>query len=102
MKRQDVGRGRTAAARQSTVDDTKGARSMSETLENLLQETRRFEPPAALAADANVTADAYERATEDRLGFWDAQARRPCWAREWDQGLGRAKPASPKWVVGGH
>ncbi|GAA3313798.1 hypothetical protein GCM10020219_026680 [Nonomuraea dietziae] len=34
-------------------------------LSNLLQENRRFEPPAALAAAANVTAAAY---TEGRGG----------------------------------
>ena len=39
---------------------------MSETLENLLQETRRFEPPADLAAQANVKADTYEREAADR------------------------------------
>ena len=34
---------------------------MSEALANLLNETRQFPPPAELAADANVTADAYDR-----------------------------------------
>ena len=48
----------------------------SEALENLLQETRRFEPPDDLAANANVTAGAYEQAAADRLGFWAQQARR--------------------------
>ena len=33
----------------------------NEALSNLLREERRFAPPAALAAAANVTADAYER-----------------------------------------
>ena len=41
-----------------------------ETLSNLMREERRFEPPADLAADANLKADAYERAAADRLGFW--------------------------------
>ena len=47
---------------------------MSETLANLLHETRRFPPPAELAADANVTADAYDEAAADRLAFWERQA----------------------------
>ena len=36
-------------------------------LEALSTESRRFEPPAELAASANVTAEAYERAQTDRL-----------------------------------
>src|SRR4030095_15574637 len=48
---------------------------MSETLENLYSETRKFPPPEALAADANVTASAYEDAASDRIGFWGQQAR---------------------------
>jgi acetyl-CoA synthetase len=74
---------------------------MSETLENLLQETRRFAPPAALAERANVTADAYEQAAADRLGFWATQARRLFWADEWDQVLDWSKPPFAKWFVGG-
>ncbi|HWB36194.1 MAG TPA: acetyl-coenzyme A synthetase N-terminal domain-containing protein, partial [Rugosimonospora sp.] len=58
---------------------------MSETLENLLKENRRFEPPADLAAAANVRADAYQQASDDRLAFWDQQARRLSWAKEWTQ-----------------
>ena len=46
---------------------------MSETLANLLHETRQFPPPPALAAQANVTADAYAAAAADRLGFWDGR-----------------------------
>jgi acetyl-CoA synthetase len=49
---------------------------MSETLANLLREERRFEPPADLAAHANVTAAAYDEANADRLGFWETQAKR--------------------------
>src|SRR5436305_7036841 len=74
---------------------------MSETLENLLRETRRFEPPAALAAEANVTAEAYEQAAADRLGFWSDQARRLSWAREWDEVLDWSGPPFAKWFVGG-
>ncbi len=74
---------------------------MSETLENLLQETRRFEPPADLAAQANVTAEAYEQATADRLGFWGTQARRLSWAKEWDEVLDWSNPPFAKWFAGG-
>ncbi|GAB3964910.1 acetate--CoA ligase [Plantactinospora veratri] len=74
---------------------------MSETLANLLQETRQFPPPADLAAAANVTADAYEDAAGDRLAFWARQAGRLDWAREWDQVLDWSNPPFAKWFVGG-
>ncbi len=74
---------------------------MSETLENLLQENRRFPPPAELAADANVTAEAYDEAAADRLGFWAQQARRLTWAKEWDTVLDWSNPPFAKWFVGG-
>ncbi|GAA5177575.1 acetate--CoA ligase [Rugosimonospora acidiphila] len=74
---------------------------MSETLENLLQETRRFEPPGDLAADANVKADAYEQAGADRLAFWATQAGRLDWTKQWDQVLDWSNPPFAKWFVGG-
>jgi acetyl-CoA synthetase len=74
---------------------------MSETLANLLSETRQFPPPAELAANANVKQDAYEAARQDRLGFWETQARRLSWAKEWDQVLDWSNPPFAKWFVGG-
>ncbi|WP_433475349.1 acetate--CoA ligase [Spirillospora sp. CA-142024] len=72
-----------------------------ETLSNLLQETRRFSPPAELAAEANVKADAYEQAAEDRLGFWAEQADRLTWTKRWDDVLDWSNPPFAKWFVGG-
>ncbi|MGC4957815.1 acetate--CoA ligase [Actinomadura citrea] len=72
-----------------------------ETLSNLLKETRRFPPPADLAASANVKADAYERAAEDRLGFWAEQADRLAWTKRWDDVLDWSNPPFAKWFVGG-
>ncbi|MEO3823122.1 acetate--CoA ligase [Actinomadura sp. B10D3] len=72
-----------------------------ETLSNLLQETRRFSPPAELAAEANVKADAYEKADEDRLGFWAEQADRLTWTKRWDDVLDWSNPPFAKWFVGG-
>ena len=74
---------------------------MSETLENLSSETRQFPPPEAVAAAANVKRDAYEQAATDRLGFWEQQARRLSWAKEWDQTLDWSNPPFAKWFVGG-
>jgi acetyl-CoA synthetase len=74
---------------------------MSETLENLYSETRQFPPPDELAANANVKADAYEAAQADRIGFWESQARRLTWAKQWDQALDWSNPPFAKWFVGG-
>ncbi|ETK34421.1 acetate--CoA ligase [Microbispora sp. ATCC PTA-5024] len=79
--------------------DTPGQESQ-ETLSNLLSETRRFDPPADLAADANVTADAYEEAAQDRLAFWERAAERLTWARRWDTTLEWKAPFA-KWFIGG-
>ncbi|MEU4541865.1 acetate--CoA ligase [Nonomuraea dietziae] len=69
-------------------------------LSNLLQENRRFEPPAALAAAANVTAAAYTEAEADRLAFWERAADRLTWAKRWDTTLEWNAPFA-KWFVGG-
>ncbi|HWS33042.1 MAG TPA: AMP-binding protein, partial [Actinoplanes sp.] len=74
---------------------------MSETLENLYSETRQFPPPADLAANANVKADAYEEAAADRLAFWAKQAERLTWAKPWEQILDWSNPPFAKWFVGG-
>ncbi len=74
---------------------------MSETLENLLQETRQFPPSPELAASANVKEDAYAEADADRLAFWEKQARRLTWFKEWDQVLDWSNPPFAKWFVGG-
>ncbi|MEV4507577.1 acetate--CoA ligase [Dactylosporangium sp. NPDC049525] len=74
---------------------------MSETLENLLNETRQFPPPAEFAAAANVTEGAYAEARQDRLAFWERQARRLSWAKDWDQVLDWTNPPFAKWFVGG-
>ncbi|WP_106396921.1 acetate--CoA ligase [Actinocorallia populi] len=70
-------------------------------LSNLLQENRRFAPPAGLAAAANITEDAYTRAAEDRLGFWAEQAERLAWAKPWTEVLDWSNPPFAKWFVGG-
>ncbi len=74
---------------------------MSETLENLSSETRRFAPPEALGANANVQADAYAQGSADRLGYWATQADRLSWTKRWDQVLDWSNPPFAKWFVGG-
>jgi acetyl-CoA synthetase len=70
-------------------------------LSNLLHETRRFDPPAALAADAVATMAVYDEAAGDRLAFWEAQAQRLTWAQPWTQVLDWSDAPFAKWFVGG-
>lgn len=73
----------------------------NESLANLLKEERRFAPPTELAANANVTAAAYEQAAADRLGFWAEQARRLTWATEPTETLDWSNPPFAKWFADG-
>ncbi|MEU6722970.1 acetate--CoA ligase [Nonomuraea wenchangensis] len=72
----------------------------TQALSNLLQENRRFAPPADLAASANVTAAAYDEAAADRLAFWERAAERLTWAKRWDRTLEWNAPFA-KWFIGG-
>src|SRR5688572_21823684 len=72
---------------------------MSETLANLLHETRQFPPPPELADKANINANAYAAAGADRLGFWERQANRL--HRHWDEVLDWSNPPFAKWFIGG-
>jgi len=74
---------------------------VSENLSNLLKEDRRFEPPAELAENANVTAATYEEAAADRLGFWAKQAERLSWGEPFSEVLDWSNPPFAKWFVGG-
>ncbi|MGZ4449883.1 MAG: acetate--CoA ligase [Nocardioides sp.] len=72
-----------------------------ETLSNLSREDRTFEPPAALAEHANVTAEAYDRAAADPEAFWAEAAGRLSWETPWDRVLDWDSPPFAKWFVGG-
>ncbi|MFI0227175.1 acetate--CoA ligase [Streptomyces lydicus] len=74
----------------------------NESLANLLHEERRFAPPADLAADANVTADTYEKAAADRIGFWAEQARRLSWEVPPTETLDWSDPPFASWFADGH
>lgn len=73
----------------------------NESLANLLKEERRFPPPADLAANANVTAAAYEEAAADRLGFWAEQAGRLSWETAPTQTLDWSNAPFAKWFADG-
>ncbi|MFM1787333.1 MAG: hypothetical protein RL228_1283 [Actinomycetota bacterium] len=72
-----------------------------ETLSNLLQENRTFEPPAELAKNANAKAEMFAEAKADRLAFWDKQADRLTWDTRWSQTLDWTNAPFAKWFVGG-
>ncbi len=69
--------------------------------DTIATESRRFPPSAELTAQANAGAQAYEEAQRDRLAFWETQARRLTWEKEWDQVLDWSNPPFAKWFVGG-
>src|SRR5690349_23749689 len=73
----------------------------SETLSNLLREDRKFPPPEQMAANANVTAAAYDEADKDRLAFWETQADRLSWDTRWSDALDWSGKPVAKWFVGG-
>jgi len=84
------------------VDPERRRRVVSEeTLSNLSREERRFEPPADLAAHANVKAEVYEEADRDRVAFWEKAAERLTWDTKWDQVLDWDNAPFAKWFVGG-
>ena len=70
-------------------------------LDALLNETRRFPPPAAFAERAVVSDLAtYERANADREAFWEGWAERLHWFERWHTLL-EWTPPHAKWFVGG-
>jgi acetyl-CoA synthetase len=73
----------------------------NETLSNLMHEERRFPPDPEFAAAAVAQQDLYDRASADRLGFWEEQARFLSWATPWTQALDWSGDPFVKWFVGG-
>ena len=64
--------------------------------------TDRFPPPPAVAADPVATADLYERAAADRLGFWAETAReRLDWDTAFTQVLDDSRAPFFRWFADG-
>ena len=72
----------------------------NDSISNLLAENRTFLPSEKFAKDANVKADAYQVAKEDRIGFWERQAERLDWFERWHTPL-IWEPPLAQWFVGG-
>ncbi len=73
---------------------------MSDQIDTLLSEQRRFPPPAGFAERAQATGALYQAAARDLEGFWAEQARALDWIRPWDRVL-EWTPPHAKWFVGG-
>ena len=73
---------------------------MSDRIDHLLTETRRFAPPEALAGASATSAALYEQASEDRLGFWAEQARQLQWEKPFTEVLDW-QPPHAKWFHDG-
>jgi len=70
-------------------------------IETLLDEQRRFPPPASFTAQAHVRdTTAHERARRDPEGYWADWAKQLEWSRPWDRVL-EWKPPHAKWFLGG-
>jgi acetyl-CoA synthetase len=67
----------------------------------LLQEHRKFPPPAEFRDNAHVrTLDIYDRAAADYEAYWAEQAATLEWSEPWKKTL-EWKPPHAKWFVGG-
>jgi len=73
---------------------------MTDQLDSLLDEQRRFPPPPEFAAQANATAALYESARADREAFWAEQARALDWITPWQRVL-EWTPPHARWFTGG-
>jgi acetyl-CoA synthetase len=73
---------------------------MTDQLDTLLSEQRRFPPDPAFAAQANATRALYEAGARDPEAFWAEQARTLDWMRPWHRVL-EWDPPHAKWFVGG-
>ncbi|MGO4536581.1 acetate--CoA ligase [Leifsonia sp. 2MCAF36] len=75
---------------------------MSNTIDNLLHEARRFPPTEEFAANAVANSELYERASADRLGFWADQSRELLhWHTPFTRTLDWSEPPFAKWFDDG-
>ena len=72
------------------------------TLDNLLSEHRAFPPSPEFAANAVADASLYEKATEDRLGYWAQRSRGALtWATDFTQVLDDSNAPFYRWFADG-
>ena len=73
---------------------------MTEQIDTLLSEERRFAPSPAFAAAAQANAATYAAAAADRLQFWADRAADLEWMRPWEKVLDW-RPPHARWFDGG-
>ena len=73
----------------------------SQTLDNLLAENRTFPPTAEFADQANLQAEAYDRAAADPDAFWAEQANRLSWSTPFSTVLDWSDAPHAKWFADG-
>ncbi|WP_395729142.1 acetate--CoA ligase [Nakamurella sp.] len=73
----------------------------SQTLDNLLAEDRTFPPSDEFAAQANLQAEAYDRANADPDAFWAEQANRLSWSTPFSTVLDWSDAPHAKWFADG-
>lgn len=79
--------------------------SENKNIESVLNETRRFPPPATFVADANISSEEqyqemWNRAKDDPAGFWGDMATNLSWFKKWDTVMDGKMP-NTRWFTGG-
>ncbi len=75
---------------------------MTETIDSLLQEDRRFAPSPQFAAQAVAKPELYEQAKQDRLKFWADQAKELLdWETPFTETLDWNNPPFARWFADG-
>ncbi|WP_341264535.1 acetate--CoA ligase [Gordonia hydrophobica] len=67
----------------------------------MTEASKVYPPSAEFAANANASADIYDRAAADPLAFWAQQAQRLDWETPFGEVLDWSAPPFAKWFVGG-
>jgi len=70
-------------------------------IENLLNETRSFQPSEEFAANSIAKQEIYDRAKADRLEFWAQQARQLHWHKPFTETLDFRNAPFAKWFADG-
>ncbi len=77
-----------------------------EKIDSVLEEKRKFPPPAAFTRDAHIKSlhdyeRLYKKSVEEPEEFWSEIARELHWFKEWDRVLDESDAPVYKWFVGG-
>ncbi|MAJ29014.1 acetate--CoA ligase [bacterium TMED181] len=79
----------------------KGGTAVSDAIENLLHEERRFDPPGKFTAEANAQRGIHEEASADPMAFWAKESEKIEWRKPWDTLLDSSDAPFYRWFEGG-